>query len=88
MGQEAPFAIKGGAVTMETLRKEDHNVRLGFTPLTHRRVGHLAEAQRRHRLPHSERTPDRSKSGVLAHFGCIVLDAVEEANAEVPAQIG
>lgn len=76
MSQKATLAIEGGAVAVETLGEEDHDVGLGLAALTHVGVGHLPEDQRRGLLPHPEGPADGLECRVLPHLGRVVLDAV------------
>ena len=73
--QEAPLAIEGAAVTVETLSEEQHDVGELLHLVSDVAVGDLAEGQRGHALPHLEGLPDGLVGLELAHLGGVVLDA-------------
>lgn len=75
MSQETPFTIKGRAVAVETLSKQDHDVSLLLMTFSDVGVGHFPEAQRSGTLPHSEGLPNGLECGVLSYLGSVVLDA-------------
>lgn len=75
MGQEATLTIKRRAVTMETLSKQDHDVRLLFMAFSDVGIGHFAEAQWCGTLPYTESLSDGLECGILAHLWGIILDA-------------
>lgn len=76
MGQEAPLAIEGWAVSVETWSEDDGDVHIFLAPLQ-LAVGHSLEAQRRHALPHVEGSPNGVVGLLSTHFGCHVLYAAE-----------
>ena len=73
--QEAPLAIEGAAVAVETLGEEEHDVSELLHLVTDVAVGDLAEGQGGHLLPHLEGLADGLVRLVLAHLGGVVLDA-------------
>lgn len=76
MGEEAPFPIKWGAVTVETRSKEDHDVCL--LPITFDlMVWHLFKSQRGHLLPHIESLTNSFPRVQLTHLWGIVVNAGE-----------
>ena len=81
VGQEAAFSVEGGAVPVEALGEEDHDVRLGRPALPHLPVGHLPEAQRGGGCPHAESPTDGPERPGLPHLGGVVLDAGGEEPA-------
>lgn len=76
MGQEAPLAIEGWAVSVETWSKDDGDVHVFLAPLQ-LAVGHSLKAQWRHALPHVEGSPNGVVGLLSTHFGCHVLYAAE-----------
>lgn len=72
MRQEAPLAIKGWAVAMETWGEDDGDVHLPFAGLQ-RAVRHRFEAQRRHTLPHVKRPADGGMCLLVSHLGREIL---------------
>lgn len=69
---------------MKALGEEDHDVGVVFDLVADVAVGHLAESQRRHALPHLEGLPDGFVSLVLTHLGGVILYAGEKRVLELP----
>lgn len=82
MCKEATFAIKGCAVSMEALSKEDHDVSLLLMALTDVGIGYLSEMQRCGTLPHTECLADGLKCGILSYLGGVILDAEVQSRGE------
>lgn len=76
MGQEAPLAIEGWAVSVETWSKDDGDVHVFLAPLQ-LAVGHSLKAQWRHALPNVEGSPNGVVGLLSTHFGCHVFYAAE-----------
>lgn len=73
MRQEASFAIKWAAVTVETLREEEHDVGKVLHLVPYVTVGDFPETERGDALPHLEGPPDGLMGFVLAHLWGVVL---------------
>ena len=74
VGQEAALAVEGRAVAVETRGEDDGDVHVLLCALQ-LTVGHGLEAQRRHVLPHVERSPYGVVRQLAAHLGRHVLYA-------------
>lgn len=83
MCQEAPLAIKRGAVAMETLRKEEHDVGELFHLVPYVTVGDFPEAKRGDALPHLEGLLDGLVGLELAHLWGVVLYTEECVSVDV-----
>lgn len=74
VGQESPFPIKWGAVTMEARSKEDHNV--CFLPVTFDlMIWHLFKGQWGHLLPHIKSLANSLPGVQLTHLWGVVVNA-------------
>lgn len=78
VSQKAALAIERRAVTVESLREGQHDVRVLVDLASDPAEGDLSEGEWDHTLPHSEGFSDGLKSATFAYFRRVVLYAVIE----------